>query len=98
MPKRIMIIMLLVLTPLFSHAGTKHTGSGDTRAEACQQAEKKAENGAKNSGLGGTCYDACEYDNCNKKGSGNDVYWSCHTWSADRRGSCEKDPSKIRVY
>jgi hypothetical protein len=96
--KKLMVLVLLVVAPLYLHAGTKHIGNGDSRKEACEQAEKKAENGAKNSGLGGTCYEACEYKNCNKQESGGDTYWSCHTWSADHRGSCEKDPSKIRVY
>lgn len=80
------------------YAGKKHKGEADTRDQACLKAEQKAEVAAKNSGFGGTCYDACTYDSCSKKGKGSDQYWSCSTTSANHRGSCEKDPSKIRVY
>ena len=80
------------------YAGKTHIGDGDTRGKACEVAEQKAKIAAENSGLNGTCYDACKFDGCTKKGTGNDQYWSCKTTSANHKGSCDKDSSKIRVY
>ena len=39
------------------YAGKTHIDDGDTRAEACEVAERKAKISAENSGINGTCYD-----------------------------------------
>ena len=98
MLKNIFMCVSLIMLSSAAFAGKKHVGEGESRSEACAAAESKAENAARNSGLGGTCYDACSYENCEIKGQGQLRYWACTTWSANHRGSCEKDPSKIRVY
>ncbi|WP_218395578.1 hypothetical protein [Alteromonas lipotrueae] len=95
---RIACLASLIFLSTNVYAGKTHIGDGDTRAEACEVAERKAKIAAENSDLNGTCYDACSFDNCEKKGTNGDQYWSCKTTSANHRGSCERDSSKIRVY